>query len=362
VRVTELRVDGLRNLRAVQCRPGAGFNLVLGGNGAGKTSLVEALHVLSHGRSFRTGQIDTLIGRDAQAFDLFISLAGAKTGAEARLGMRRDASGWTLRQDDQTVPTLVEFVRGVAVVTTEPESHLVVTGTSEGRRRFLDWLLFHVEPDFLTSWRRYLRALRQRNAALRSAASEAAVAAWEGELAQHGERIDSQRRASLELLLPDIQAMLGLLLPDLGACQARYRQGWPRDLGLAEALAVGRASDRERGFSQRGPHRSDWRLEFPSGVGHGQLSRGQAKLAAVACLLGQATDYRRRQGQWPILVCDDLGAELDAERQARLLQWLAGTGAQVFITATEPGPGWSRWLPADTARFHVEQGRLRPLL
>ncbi len=362
MRVTDLRVDGLRNLRAVECRPGPGFNLIFGGNGAGKTSLVEALHVLSHGRSFRTGQIDSLVGRDVDAFDLFVVLARGQPGSGSRLGMRRDASGWTLRQDDQTVPTLVEFVRAVAVVTTEPESHLVVTGPAEGRRRFLDWLLFHVEPEFLTSWRRYLRALRQRNAALRAAAGEAAVAAWEGELALHGEAIDRQRRASLAQLVPDIRAMLGVLLPDLGECQARYRQGWPKDLGLAQALAEGRASDRERGFSQRGPHRSDWRLEFDSGVGHGQLSRGQAKLAAMACLLGQATDYHRRQGEWPILVCDDLGAELDSERQGRLLDWLAATGGQVFITATEPGPGWASRLPAESARFHVEQGRLRRLL
>lgn len=360
MRVSELRVDGLRNLRAVQCRPGPGFNLVLGGNGAGKTSVVEALHVLSHGRSFRTGQIDTLVGRDVDAFELYVDLDRAP--GRSGLGMRRDAAGWTLRQDGQTVPTLVEFVRAVAVVTTEPESHLVVTGPAEGRRRFLDWLLFHVEPDFLGSWRRYLRALRQRNAALRAGGSDAAVAAWEGELAGHGEQIDRHRRTSLAQLVPDIQAMLTRLLPDLGECQARFRQGWPKDMALAEALAEGRGSDRERGFSQRGPHRSDWRLEFASGIGQGQLSRGQAKLAAIACLLGQASDYRRRQGQWPILVCDDLGAELDAERQGRLLDWLAATGGQVFITATAPGPGWAERLPADARRFHVEQGRLRPLL
>jgi DNA replication and repair protein RecF len=360
VRVTDLRVDGLRNLRSVRCLPGPGFNLVLGGNGAGKTSLVEALHVLSHGRSFRTGQIDTVVGRDLDAFELYVELDRAP--AQSSLGMRRDGAGWTLRQDGQTVPTLVEFVRAVAVVTTEPESHLVVTGPAEGRRRFLDWLLFHVEPEFLGSWRRYLRALRQRNAALRVSESDAAVAAWEGELAVHGEQIDRQRRASLAQLVPDIQAMLTLLLPDLGACQARYRQGWPKDMSLAEALADGRSSDRERGFSQRGPHRSDWRLEFSCGVAQGQLSRGQAKLAAMACLLGQASDYRRRQGRWPILVCDDLAAELDSERQGRLLDWLAATGGQVFITATEPGPGWAERVPADTRRFHVEQGRLRPLL
>lgn len=363
VRVLDLRVDGLRNLDRISLAPGPQVNLVLGANGAGKTSLVEGLHLLSHGRSFRTGQIDALIGRTRTGFELFAEVLKGPGEHRLALGMARDPGGWRLRDRGMPVATLVDFVRLLPVVTAEPESHLVVTGAAEGRRRYLDWLLFHVEPDFLLLWRRYLRALRQRNAALRSGnAGDADLAPWESELAASGVAMDSARQASLAALGPAVGDLMQRFLPDQDLAGLRYRQGWPAGLSLAEALADGRDSDRERGFTQRGPHRSDWRLVLADGASQTHLSRGQAKLAALACLLGQAVLFHDRQGAWPILVVDDLGSELDQDKQALLLDWLVGTGAQVFITGTAAGPDWPRHLPGDHRRFHVEQGRVTPLL
>lgn len=363
VRALDLRIAGLRNLDRVVLAPGPEVNLLLGANGAGKTSLVEGLHVLSHGRSFRTGQIDALVGRGRTGFDLFADVLHGPGERRLALGMARHDGGWRLRDRGEPVATLVDFVRLLPVVTAEPESHLVVTGAAEGRRRYLDWLLFHVEPEFLQLWRRYLRALRQRNAALRSgSAGDADLAPWESELASSGVAMDAARQASLASLEPAIAELMKRFLPDQALVGLRYRQGWPTGLSLADALVEGRGSDRERGFTQRGPHRSDWRLVLADGGTQTQLSRGQAKLAALACLLGQAVHFQGRQGVWPILVVDDLGSELDAGRQALLLDWLVNTGAQVFITATSDGPGWHDHLPPDHRRFHVEQGRVTPLL
>jgi len=362
MRISQIRVDGLRNLREVAFQPGRGFNLLVGDNGAGKTSLLGALHLLAHGRSFLAGTTDGLIRRGEDRFTLFVEVVDGK-GRDFSLAMQRGAEGWILRNNGQPVSTLVEFVRHLAVITQEPESHQLLTGPGEGRRRFLDWLLFHVEPDFLGYWRRYLRALRQRNAALRTPGQPmAAIEAWERELAVSGEQVDACRRA----VLLEIETHLAPTGPWLSSAWAeirtRYRSGWPSGMDLATALAEGRTSDRERGFTQRGPHRSDWRLEFPESGHHHRLSRGQTKLLATACLLAQAALYNTRKQDTPIFVCDDLGAELDNTHQLRLLDALAVTGAQVFVTGTQIPAAWAHRFTTETGRFHVEQGRIGPLL
>ena len=360
MRVTNLRVDGVRNLTAVDLRPAPGLNLLLGRNGAGKTSVIEALHVLAHGRSFRTGQIDTLVKHGTEGFTTFVQCRNIR-GREQTLGMSRHSRGWMLKLDHAPVSTLVDFVRNCAVVTIEPESHLLMTGGAEGRRRYLDWLLFHVEPDFLAYWRRYLRALRQRNAALKvSVADESLVHVWEAELAVSGERIDLFRRQLLDDIHVTLKPLMQQLLNGCTLTGVHYRQGWPVGSRLADALADGRKSDRERGFTQRGPHRSDLRLEFAGDLNQAQLSRGQAKLAAVTCLLAQAVHYHQRSGDWPIFACDDLASELDAEHQSVLLEWLVGTGGQVFISGTEQPALWAKHVTGQTARFHVEQGYVTP--
>lgn len=359
MRVEELRIEGLRNLTGVAVAPVAGVNLLTGRNGAGKTSVLEALHLLAHGRSFRTAQLDGLVAHGASGFSVFARLA---PGAVPRsLGLAREPDGWRMAHDGATVPTLLEFVRALAVVSMDPECHALISGPSESRRRFLDWLLFHVEPEFLPVWRRYLRALRQRNACLRSGAPERAVAAWEPELASSGEAINQYRRDLVEPLAAVARRMLGELRGELPSFDIRFRAGWTQGEALAEALAAGRVSDRERGFTQRGPHRADWRLVFSTELDQRQLSRGQAKLIAVACLAAQAELYRSRSGRWPILAFDDLASELDVERQQTVLSWAARAGAQVFVTGTTAPAGWTE-LETPTAMFHVEQGRVAALV
>lgn len=361
MRITEIRVDGLRNLRAVEVEPGPAVNLLQGPNGAGKTSFLEAIHLLAHGRSFRSGMPEGLIRRGANEFGIFCRLLDGE-GTTRTLAMARRAGEWLLRRDGQDVPTLIEFVRSLPAVTFEPESHQLITGPSEQRRRYLDWLLFHVEPDFLPTWRRYLRSLRQRNAALRAGDSDEAVAAWEGELATSGTRIDGYRQTALQQLVPALRELLASLLRDLELADIDYRPGWPADLPLAQALAETRGRDRERGFTLRGPHRSDWRIDFEGGLPQTQLSRGQTKLTALACLLAQGQQCRAATGSWPIFACDDLASELDARHQDRILAWLEATGAQVFLTGTGTDERWESRLPAQAHRFHVEQGRITGLV
>lgn len=362
MRIDRIRIDGLRNLREVDIEPSPGFNLLLGDNGAGKTSLIEALHLMAHGRSFRAGQVDALARHGAPGFTANIRIVDDE-GRERSLGMSRGDGSWILRENGSPVSTLIEFVRLCAVVSFEPETHALITGPAEVRRRYLDWLLFHVEPGFLNSWRRYLRALRQRNAALRASTFDAAmIGVWENELAISGEEIDRSRRELLDSIASVLQPLLIRLLPNVEIEGIRYRRGWPMGPDLRSALADGRRADRERGFTQRGPHRSDWRLDYAGLSQQSQLSRGQAKLTAIACLLAQAVRFKTFGGEWPVFACDDLASELDRTHQGVVLEWLSEVGAQVFISGTEQPESWAHLLPDSHRTFHVEQGRVTRLL
>lgn len=355
-----MQLQGLRCITDAALDLDAGFNVFVGANGAGKTSVLEAAFLLSHGRSFRSGAKDVLLQRHAPGLSIFSSVR-RDSGEVVRLGLgRAGASRWDARLNGQDV-SIGQLIRECAVVCFEPGSHALIAGAAEERRRYLDWGVFHVEQEFLPVWRRYQRALKQRNSLLRAGASleDALYGPWEQELARSGSLIDAWRRAYLEALLPNLRSEAARLIPELGEVDLRYRPGWSEGENLAEALASQRERDRSRGHTTAGAHRTDWSLSFEQAPQREHLSRGQEKLVALACLLAQARLDASHRGEWPIICLDDLASELDLAHQAAVVESLREAPAQVLVTGTEiPRP-----LSGCTTKvFHVEQGRLTPLL
>ena len=379
MRVTRLRLTDMRRFAEAELAPGPELNLITGDNGAGKTTLLEALHWMAYGRSFRGRVRDGVVRQGAPALEVFVeweepspAQAGDRVSEGAmrspvtrparqrRAGLRHGGSHWSGRLDGADVAHLGELCAALAVVSFEPGSHALVTGGSEGRRRLLDWGLFHVEPDFLPLWRRYARALKQRNVLLKQRASDL-LELWEHELAQAGEAMTRHREAHVASWEPLLQAAMAAFLPAAGSIRLDFQPGWRREeLSLADALLLARDRDLVAGFTTVGPHRADWRVEYAGIPGREALSRGQAKLSALALLLSQAEHHARLRGAWPVVALDDLASELDRQHQHRVLQWLLGTGAQLFITGTEAPPALADMVPVSVTTFHVEHGRLRP--
>lgn len=361
MQVTRLRIGHLRRLEQVELAPGPGLNLLAGDNGAGKTSVLEALHLMAYGRSFRGRVRDGLVRTGADALEIYVewSLAGGQR--DRRAGLRHSGSSWEGRLDGQAVSQLGELCAALAVVTFEPGSHALVGGSAEPRRRMMDWGLFHVEPEFLGHWRRYARALRQRNVLLKHGAPGNELDVWDRELAAAGEPLTGFRQGYLDGLDPVVATTSAEIAPSLGTAGLQFIPGWKREsMPLADALLLARDRDRALGHTTVGPHRADWRLSFSTMPDGEALSRGQAKLAALSCLLTQARDLAARLGEWPVVALDDLASELDAGHRGRVLAALRESGAQVFVTGTElpaagpDGPG------GDVRLFHVEQGRVTP--
>jgi len=360
MQIHRLALHHVRRFNVVELMPQPGVNLLTGDNGAGKTSVLEALHLMAYGRSFRGRVRDGLVRQGQEALEVFVEWdeqRGERPAQRRKAGLRHSGQEWKGRLDGEDVAQLGNLCAALAVVTFEPGSHALVSGGGEPRRRFLDWGLFHVEPDFLPLWRRYSRALKQRNALLKQGGPSRMLDTWDHELAEAGEPLTSRRQHYLERLQERAIALAAELAPQLGIQGLDLSPGWRRhELPLADALLLARDRDRQAGYTSIGPHRADWSVDFSRIPGRDALSRGQAKLTALACLLAQAEDYAEQRGQWPVIALDDLASELDRTHQARVLQRLLSGPAQIFITATET-PAALQDLTTIT-RFHVEHAQI----
>ena len=354
MRVTRLQIANVRRLAQAELEPAPGINLIVGDNGAGKTSLLEALHLLAYGRSFRGRVRDGLIRTGAEAVEVFAEWQEDSGPRIRRAGLRHAGQRWEGRLDGESVSQLGELCAALAVVTFEPGSHVLVTGGGEPRRRLMDWGLFHVEHGFLPLWRRYARALKQRNALLKAKVRDRQLEAWDHELAEAGEPLTRYRQAYLDAMEPLLQGVSGDLAPVLGRATLHFQPGWSRDqLSLADALVIARDRDLANGFTSVGPHRADWRIDYAALPGREMLSRGQAKLSALSVLLAQAERHAAGCGEWPVVALDDLASELDRHHQRRVLERLIASRAQIFITGTE-APASLPALDIPARLFHVK--------
>lgn len=359
MRVTALDVRDVRRIARAAIEPGD-VNVLFGANASGKTSLLEALHFLGTGRSFVGGRADALVRSGAGPLRVVGRLVD-QGGRSHRVGVER-ARGAPLRMrlDGRNVERLAELAQCLPVVALHPGSHEILAGGPGERRRLLDWALFHVEQGYLVQWQRFRRALAQRNAALQRGPSLAEAAAWESELAAAAEVIDAHRSAYVDRLAARVDALGEELLREPAAIELGFRRGWSVERSLGEVLAEQRREDRERGWTAAGPHRADLRVRVDGWDSRNRVSRGQQKLLAYLLRLAQVQDLAEHAAR-PVVLLDDVAAELDSDHRARVVAATVATGVQVFLSALEPE---SVTLPpaSRTSWFHVEQGGVREVL
>jgi DNA replication and repair protein RecF len=348
-----LRAEHVRCLERVELEP-TDSNLIFGENASGKTSLLEAIFILGRGRSFR-GPGRSAVIRDGQEI-LTVSGRIRRSSRDVPVGISigRDQPP-EIRIDGESAEGLAALAEWVPVQIIDPAIHNLVEEGPGVRRRFMDWGLFHVEHRFLDVWRRYHRCMRQRNAALRGAAGQ--LTAWEEQLAEAAEELAMMRDRYLERLRPHVEAVGERLLD--GRPTMEHRRGWPVTRSFSEALESSRDRDMRHGITHIGPHRSDITLGLDEKTARGRVSRGQQKLLAATLILGQLMHLIDDVSLRPILLLDDLPAELDKDSLTRVLDVIRTLEAQVFVTALDPG---SLDLPGQASVFHVEQGKVRAVV
>ncbi len=324
---------------------------IVGPNGAGKTSLLEAIYFLAHGRSFRTSQRSKLVGPAAREARVVGSIVLPDRTVIA--GLEHGSGETRARLGGHDVGGISEIAELLPVQVIEPGVHRLIEEGSIRRRRLLDWGVFHVEHDFLVPWRRYQRALAQRNAALR-AGGDAQV--WNAELETCASEIDQLRRSYFSGLSLQFGELATALLGQF--CEIAYERGWPGEQTLGQALHDAWPRDLRLKTTTVGPHRADLHFRVDGAVARDRVSRGQQKILASAFVLAQlilSVPHTRR----PCLLLDDPAAELDVDSLGKILGAIAQTPAQLVVTSLSTAG--LRGIEIGRT-FHVEQGRFAPML
>lgn len=343
-----------RCLESVAFEVDPDYNLIYGANASGKTSVLEAIAYLGRGKSFRRASADRVIRHGAAEFLLFGRVLSGDR--ESAVGVRNGAEGLEVSVDGDRSGGMAALASVLPLQVIDPDIHNLVAGGPEERRRYLDWMAFHVERGYLALWRNYRRALRQRNAALRNGSGGDTLLGWDRPFCELAEAIGEARVRVLEKARVRLESIGERLIGTTVGFD--YQQGWPRGMSLAEALDRNRERDRQQGSSQVGPQRADLALSTDERRARKVVSRGQQKLLACTLVLAATGVVQSQIGRRLLLLLDDPAAELDSGALARLMGEVGVLGSQVIATSLQPDEALFPKLPA---RFHVEQGRLGPV-
>ena len=307
--VVSLITQNFRNLSGKKVSFHPDLNFVVGDNGSGKSSLLEALFYLGHGKSFRTTKIDNLVCFSQQQF-----VASINDNNDRRMGISRNIdTGYTeIRVDGERQSRLSDLAKNIAVQIVTPESFKLFFGGAKERRRFIDLGLFHVKQDFSKQWRDFSKVLKQRNAAIRSLMAADLRHYWTELFCQHSLAVAASREAYINQFSEELTRWLNLLLPTLAQeITVQYSRGWNKKRELIELLTENQDKELKYGSSLYGAHKFDVKFILNKNPIDYQLSRGQQKLFLLALTFAQAKLIEKVNRVKPILLIDDIGAELD---------------------------------------------------
>ena len=353
---------GIRNLAPATLALRPGLNLVTGENGAGKSAILEALNLLTTARSFRSTRLRNIVTWEGNGF----SVQGRYTTADSaaprppaiELSHRYDGNESLLHLGAGNRLSRLEVLQRFPSLFVGAESLKFFDDGPAFRRRQLDIGAFHVKHSYIDSWRRYQRALSQRNALLRSPRlpNAAALAPWDQELSNQAEELLECRSLFCDLL----EGFFAQHLQTLGLVKdlnIKLKTGWNRETPLSEQLSESVERDFRAGYTLRGPHRDDLVLRVGQRSAASALSRGQQKAFMLALFLSMSEVMLKQTQRPPLLLVDDLGAELDSSYQGAVLDWLSTSPMQSLVSFISPAGGVT--LPKDATVFHVEQGRIK---
>jgi DNA replication and repair protein RecF len=356
VRLLSLHLRNFRNFEDQRLEIPPGGLALVGDNGQGKTNLLEAIYYLQIFRSFRGAADEQLVRFGEDVFRVAARLHSPSGEREVTAAYDRRARIKKVTIDGQELSRLGEGIGNVPAVIFSPSDVAIVSGSPSERRRYLDILLSLAVPGYLLALQRYRQVLARRNALLRAGSPSAEIAAWNHGLVSAGARVVVPRsRWVREHSLAFSERVYSISGGTAG--QIEYEASVelradvldPEDLSAVEAAfheQLERVEEREqrRGMTLVGPHRDDLRIRSEREQAPGEWvdlrtygSGGQQRTAAVALRMIEAETLRSASGDEPVILLDDVFAELDPGRSTRILAWVREEeGGQVILTAPKP--------------------------
>ncbi|HBX4701471.1 TPA: DNA replication/repair protein RecF [Klebsiella pneumoniae] len=353
--LTRLLIKDFRNIESADLALSPGFNFLVGANGSGKTSVLEAIYTLGHGRAFRSLQIGRVIRHEQDAFVLHCRLQGEER--ETAIGLTKDKQGDSkVRIDGTDGHKVAELAHLMPMQLITPEGFTLLNGGPKYRRAFLDWGCFHNEAGFFTAWSNLKRLVKQRNAALRQVSRYAQLRPWDLELIPLAEQISRWRAEYSAAIVEDMADTCQQFLPEF-TLTFSFQRGWEKETDYAEVLERNFERDRMLTYTAHGPHKADFRIRADGAPVEDTLSRGQLKLLMCALRLAQGEFLTRVSGRRCLYLIDDFASELDDARRGLLSSRLKATQSQVFVSAISAEHVMDM-SDKNSKMFRVEKGKI----
>ena len=340
--IESMRLTDFRNFTLQEMEFSRGLNIFCGDNAQGKTNLLEAISLCSTGRSFRGAKDRDMIRLGCE--EAHIRLSGQKKEIPYRIDLHlRRSAAKGIAVNSVPIRRTAELIGLLHVVFFSPDDlQLVKSGPAE-RRRFIDMELCSLDAGYLKDLTLYHRCLEQRNALLKTIGPNDRIPdtldVWDGQLVQTGEKIIRARRKFIGELSPVVREIHAKISGGREDLSVSYEPDTEEDT-LAARLSENRSRDLKFRATSAGPHRDDLRFGVkPAGDGKNPRidlrtfgSQGQQRTAALSAKMAEIEMIRRRTGEPPVLLLDDVLSELDAGRQKSLLSEISDT--QTMITCT----------------------------
>ncbi|CAM3069316.1 DNA replication/repair protein RecF [Pseudoalteromonas atlantica] len=359
--LSHLSLKYFRNIEALTLEPVNGVNIIYGENGSGKTSLLEAIYYLSHGKSFRTPKHKSIIQHQQDQF--VIHGRKALHDLSIPIGISKTQSGETnLKIQGKTSRKISELAQLMPVQIITPESYSLFFGGPKERRKFLDLGLFHVEHEFFYLWQSFNKVLKQRNALLKSKPKNYfdQIRFWDKEFVRLAEQINKLRMAYISRFKQQFFDKMCAELTLIRDLEINFNAGWKDSESLSDALEQNFERDARQGFTSKGPHKADFNFSVAGNSVENTFSRGQLKLLLYALKVTQNSLIESETDKQSILLIDDLPSELGEDTKEKVGQLLAHCSSQIFISSilSESISAVVEPMQRELQMFHVKHGNL----
>jgi DNA replication and repair protein RecF len=355
LKLNTLSIRNLRNISTADIQFSPTLNFFNGNNGAGKSSIIEAIYLLARAKSFRQANNKSLIRYGTEELMLYTEVQQEGNRLD-KIGLRKQGSKTEIKLNGGHLTKLSDLVTTLTVSLITPQTHRIIEEGPENRRRLLNWGVFHVEHQYKNSILRFNRILSQRNSLLKSNSKDISV--WDMQLSQYADEINAQHKKYLKYWYSTVKE-LSRGISFLNTLKMSYSPGWDTSHSLLDILKEKIDIDRKRGYTTTGPHRADISITLNDRPAKEVLSRGQQKLLMIILLVSQSKILEKAAGEKAVILIDDLHSELDKESQEIILGKLENEKCQTVITSINSNRQLKNIDSLSAHMFHVEHGEVR---
>lgn len=352
--IAQIQIHHFRNIESADITPSTAFNFIIGNNGSGKTSFLEAIYMLGHGRAFRNQLSSRVIQHHYPELVLFCKLIGNHEQIHT-MGLSKSRHGENkIRIDSNDGYKLTDLAKLLPLQLITPEGFELLIGGPKYRRAFVDWGCFHHYPEFIGLWNNLRRLLKQRNALLKNANSYQQLLPWDKELVPIANKVSEIRADYIGQIRDDILNTTADFLPEY-QLDCQFYQGWEHSNDYANLLSEHFDRDKAVSYTTIGPHKAELRLKVNNIPVEALFSRGQLKLLLCALRLAQGEFYAKHNQQSCLYLIDDFASELDATKRELFAKRLKSMHSQVFITAVDQSQ-IQTMISENDKIFHINSG------